>query len=58
MRKFLADAPFRLYLGVLLVIVFIVLGAILPWFAPGDPLVWYTAPAQPEPQRRPLAGYH
>lgn len=49
MAKFLADAPFRLYLGVVLVIVFIVLGAILPWFAPGDPLVWYTAPRNQNP---------
>lgn len=49
MAKFLADAPFRLYLGVILVVIFIVLGAILPWFAPGDPLVWYTAPRNQSP---------
>ena len=49
MAKFLADAPFRLYLGVILVVIFIVLGAILPWFAPGDPLVWYTAPRNQNP---------
>ncbi|MDB5529517.1 MAG: Peptide transporter permease [Devosia sp.] len=49
MAKFFADAPFRLYLGVVLVIVFIIFGAILPWFAPGDPLVWYTAPRNQNP---------
>lgn len=49
MAKFLADAPFRLYLGVLLVVIFIIFGAILPWFAPGDPLVWYTAPRNQNP---------
>lgn len=49
MAKFLADAPFRLYLGVLLVVVFIIFGAILPWFAPGDPLVWYSAPRNQNP---------
>ena len=56
MRNFLADAPFRLYLGVLLVIVFIIMGAILPWFAPGDPLVWYTAPRNQSPSATYLLG--
>lgn len=49
MRSFFAHAPFRLYLGIALVIVFVVLGAILPWFAPGDPLEWYTAPRNQNP---------
>ncbi|KKC38760.1 peptide ABC transporter permease [Devosia epidermidihirudinis] len=49
MAKFFADAPFRLYLGVVLVVIFIILGGILPWFAPGDPLVWYTAPRNQAP---------
>src|SRR5215217_4547171 len=49
MAKFLADAPFRLYLGVFLVVFFVIFGAILPWFAPGDPLVWYTAPRNQAP---------
>jgi peptide/nickel transport system permease protein len=49
MAKFLADAPFRLYLGVFLVVFFVIFGAILPWFAPGDPLVWYTSPRNQAP---------
>jgi peptide/nickel transport system permease protein len=49
MRSFFLHAPFRLYLGIFLVVVFVVLGAILPWFAPSDPLVWYTAPRNQNP---------
>lgn len=49
MAKFLADAPFRLYLGVLLVFFFVIFGGIVPWFAPGDPLVWYSAPRNQVP---------
>ncbi len=49
MRSFFTHAPFRLYLGLLLLGVCIVLGGILPWFAPGDPLVWYSAPRNQGP---------
>ncbi|HEY8575372.1 MAG TPA: ABC transporter permease [Devosia sp.] len=49
MRSFFIHAPFRLYLGIFLVAVFVLLGAILPWFAPSDPLVWYTAPRNQNP---------
>src|SRR5690606_22003277 len=49
MRSFFAHAPFRLYLGILLVVLFIVLGGIMPWFAPTDPLTWYTAPRNQNP---------
>lgn len=49
MRTFFAHAPFRLYLGIVLVVVFVILGAILPWFAPSDPLTWYTAPRNQNP---------
>lgn len=49
MRSFFAHAPFRLYLGIVLVVVFVILGAILPWFAPTDPLTWYTAPRNQNP---------
>ncbi|GLQ11885.1 peptide ABC transporter [Devosia yakushimensis] len=49
MRNFFLHAPFRLYLGVALVALCVILGAILPWFAPGDPLVWYTAPRNQNP---------
>jgi peptide/nickel transport system permease protein len=47
--SFFENAPFRLYLGIVLVIVFIILGAILPWFAPADPLTWYTTPRNQAP---------
>lgn len=49
MRSFFLHAPFRLYLGLLLVGICLVLGVILPWFAPTDPLTWYTAPRNQSP---------
>ncbi|SFV38745.1 peptide/nickel transport system permease protein [Devosia crocina] len=49
MRSFFTHAPFRLYLGLLLLAVCVVLGGILPWLAPGDPLVWYSAPRNQNP---------
>lgn len=49
MRSLLTHAPFRLYLGIALLILCVVLGVILPWFAPGDPLVWYSAPRNQNP---------
>ncbi|MCW5720492.1 MAG: ABC transporter permease [Devosia sp.] len=49
MRSFFAHAPFRLYLGIVLIAACIILGGILPWFAPGDPLVWYSAPRNQSP---------
>ena len=56
MRSFLTHAPFRLYLGIVLVVVFVILGVILPWFAPGDPLEWYTAPRNQNPSATYLLG--
>jgi peptide/nickel transport system permease protein len=55
-HSFFENAPFRLYLGILLVIVFIILGGILPWFAPVDPLKWYTAPRNQVPSWSHLLG--
>ena len=49
MRSFFLHAPFRLYLGLLLVGICLVLGVLLPWFAPTDPLTWYTAPRNQSP---------
>jgi peptide/nickel transport system permease protein len=37
-------APFRLWLGVALIAAILVIGGILPWFAPVDPLGWYKSP--------------
>ncbi|UXN68801.1 ABC transporter permease [Devosia neptuniae] len=56
MRSFFTHAPFRLYLGLFLVAVFVVMGVILPWFAPSDPLVWYTAPRNQNPSAEYLLG--
>ncbi|GHA25123.1 peptide ABC transporter [Devosia pacifica] len=42
------NAPFRLYLGILLLVLCVILGFILPWFAPDNPLTWYTAPRNQE----------
>jgi peptide/nickel transport system permease protein len=36
--------PFRLWLGMALIAAILVVGGILPWFAPVDPLDWYKAP--------------
>lgn len=47
--KLFENAPFRLYLGLSLVALFVLVGAILPWFAPTDPLVWYTTPRNQDP---------
>jgi peptide/nickel transport system permease protein len=38
------SAPFRLYLGLFILAIVVLVGAILPWFAPSDPLEWYTTP--------------
>ncbi len=40
----LPRGPFRLWLGVVTVALILVLGTILPWLAPGNPLEWYKAP--------------
>lgn len=45
----LVHAPFRLYLGIVIVALFVVVGGILPWFAPTDPLTWYTTPRNQAP---------
>jgi peptide/nickel transport system permease protein len=54
--KFLENAPFRLYLGIVLVALFVLVGVILPWFAPSDPLTWYTAPRNQNPSATYLLG--
>ena len=56
MRSFLEHAPFRLYLGLALLLICLVLGGILPWFAPGDPLEWYSAPRNQGPSATHLLG--
>lgn len=56
MRSFLEHAPFRLYLGLALLLFCLVLGGILPWFAPGDPLEWYSAPRNQGPSATHLLG--
>ncbi|GAB5430053.1 MAG: ABC transporter permease [Devosia indica] len=56
MRSFLEHAPFRLYLGLALLLLCLVLGGILPWFAPGDPLEWYSAPRNQGPSATHLLG--
>jgi ABC-type dipeptide/oligopeptide/nickel transport systems, permease components len=54
--KLFENAPFRLYLGVALVALFVLVGVILPWFAPSDPLTWYTAPRNQDPSATYLLG--
>ncbi|KKB13457.1 peptide ABC transporter permease [Devosia geojensis] len=54
--KFFENAPFRLYLGIALVALFVLVGVILPWFAPSDPLTWYTAPRNQNPSATYLLG--
>ena len=49
MKDFLLHSPFRLHLGILLLGVVCVVGLVLPWFAPVDPLEWYTAPRNQRP---------
>ncbi|MCX5495508.1 ABC transporter permease [Kaistia dalseonensis] len=46
MRKFKIPeiGSFRLGLGLVLLFIFVVLGVILPWFAPTNPLTWYKSP--------------
>ena len=50
------NAPFRLYLGAALTAVFLVLGGLLPWFSPTDPLVLYEAPRNQAPSWAHLLG--
>ena len=49
LRDFLAGSPFRLYLGIFILLIVVVFGLLLPWFAPADPLEWYTAPRNRPP---------
>ncbi len=44
MRLSVPRGPFRLWLGTAIVVLVVVLGAVLPWLAPGNPLDWYKAP--------------
>lgn len=53
---FLENAPFRLYLGTLLIAVIVLIGVILPWFAPADPLKWYVSPRNQAPSMTYLFG--
>jgi peptide/nickel transport system permease protein len=48
-RDAMAGSPFRLYLGLFILSVVALVGVLLPWFAPVDPLEWYTAPRNQEP---------
>jgi peptide/nickel transport system permease protein len=49
LQDLLAESPFRLFLGLFILAVVLLLGAVLPWFAPNDPLEWYAAPRNQEP---------
>jgi len=49
MRSIFTDAPFRLYLGIVLVATCVILGFVVPWFSATDPLVWYTVPRNQNP---------
>ena len=54
--SFLENAPFRLYLGTLLIAIIVLVGIILPWFAPTDPLKWYVSPRNQAPSLTYLFG--
>jgi peptide/nickel transport system permease protein len=47
--RILENVPFRLYLGILLVALVVLVGGILPWFSPVDPLKWYVSPRNQAP---------
>ncbi len=47
MRSLLASP--RIVWGTLILLVFVVLGAIMPWFAPADPRAWQTYPRNRSP---------
>ena len=49
MKDFLLQSPLRLHLGLLILAVIGIIGLVLPWFAPVDPLEWYTAPRNQAP---------
>lgn len=49
MRSIFPHAPFRLYLGIVLVATCVILGFVVPWFSVTDPLVWYTVPRNKNP---------
>lgn len=49
MKDFLLHSPFRLHLGILLLLLVGIVGLVLPWFSPGDPMEWYTAPRNRPP---------
>ena len=49
MRSMFMHAPFRLYLGIVLVAACVILGFVVPWFSSNDPLVWYTVPRNQSP---------
>jgi peptide/nickel transport system permease protein len=36
--------PFRLWLGIVVLAAILIMGGVLPWFAPGNPLDWYASP--------------
>ncbi|EAR51841.1 oligopeptide ABC transporter, permease protein [Oceanicola granulosus HTCC2516] len=49
MRALFQDNPFRLYIGLALLLIVSAIGLVLPWFTPVDPLEWYTAPRNQGP---------
>lgn len=49
MKDFLLQSPLRLHLGLVILTIIGVVGLVLPWFAPVDPLEWYTAPRNQAP---------
>jgi peptide/nickel transport system permease protein len=56
MREFLLSSPYRLYIGLLLLVVVAVVGLVLPWFSPVNPLEWYVAPRNQPPSPSHILG--
>ena len=55
MRR-LGQLPTRLKLGIFLILIFVVLGLVLPRFAPGDPLAWNSFPKNLVPSKAHILG--
>lgn len=49
LTEFLAESPFRLLLGALILLAVVLVGVVLPWFAPVNPVEWYTVPRNQAP---------
>lgn len=56
MLSYLRGSPLRLYIGLLLLLVVGVLGLVLPFLSPGDPLEWYASPRNQAPSAAHVLG--